>query len=75
MRWCALIVLLFVLGGCSGEKKAPKAPKQAVEDTLTDPVCRDEAIRLCLHRFPAPDVERKKYDACLTEEYAECLAK
>ena len=75
MRRVALVALLFMVWGCSGDKKPPAAPKQAVEDTLTDPGCRDEAIRLCLHRFPAPDVERPKYEACLTEEYAECLAK
>ena len=61
--------------GCSSKKPKPAAPQVPVEDTLTDPVCKDESVRLCLHRFPAPDVEREKYDSCLREEYAECLAK
>lgn len=77
MRLATVLVVfglssLFV--GCGGAKKPPVEPAVPVESTLTDPTCRDSTIRLCLHRFPAPDVDRKNYDKCLREEYAECLA-
>ena len=75
MKWAAVGIVGVSLMGCSGKKEAPAAEPVPVESTLTDPTCKDEAIRLCLHRFPAPDVDRKNYDKCLTEEYAECLAK
>ena len=71
---CSVVVAVLAIG-CSSTKKQEAAPEVPVQDTLTDPVCKDEAVRLCLHRFPAPDVERVKYDSCLREEYAECLAK
>ena len=72
----AVVVLCVVwcISACSDKKSSEStAAPVPVEETLTDPKCKDEAVRLCLHRFPAPDVERKKYDSCLTEEYAECL--
>ena len=69
-----VLCMFWCVSACSDKKSAEStAAPVPVEETLTDPTCKDEAVRLCLHRFPAPDVERKKYDACLTEEYAECL--
>ena len=67
------LCIVWCFPACGGKQAMPSTEQVPVEQTLTDPKCKDEAVRLCLHRFPAPDVERKKYDACLTEEYAECL--
>ena len=75
MKWVVVGCAGVMMMGCGGKKEAPPAEPVPVESTLTDPTCKDEAIRLCLHRFPAPDVDRKNYDKCLSEEYAECLAK
>jgi len=75
VKWLGLVGIAFLLMACGGKKEAPAPAPVPVESTLTDPTCKDASIRLCLHRFPAPDVDRKNYDKCLTEEYAECLAK
>ena len=69
-----VLCAVWFISAC-GDKKKVESPANPVpvEETLTDPTCKDEAVRLCLHRFPAPDVERKNYEKCLSEEYAECL--
>lgn len=75
LMWGAVLGVVLGSGpGCSGNKEPVEAAPVPVEETLKDPTCKDEAIRLCLHRFPAPDVERKAYESCLQTTYGECLA-
>ena len=68
----SLVVMSTVVGCRSDSKSTESTSPVSVESQLVDPICKDKVIRLCLHRFPAPDLEKKKYDACLLGEYNTC---
>ncbi len=60
---------MLTLSGCKAEP--PPAPAEPPFE-MTDPECRDWAIRLCLHKHPD---QGKQYEPCQKRVYGECLAR